>query len=552
MAKENTFEIFSKEQATGSKQAVIVTAAVVFALAGCILAHFILHPLSIPPQASLYLEYGKLIVGGRTPYVEFYDYASPLVMYVSAVPNLVAKFNPFHPIFLFNVMVWKLMMLSSILLGMLLFTTKSREQSLAPYVLTGFLLANLFFLSEFGQIHHLMIILTVPYFLARVLHVSKHKSDPRLLGVIGFLAAIGFCLDPLFLVLFFLFEAALSVEYGRLDTVCSVEFNVCIVTLVCFVIYLITQQEPMGMPYLGLPFKMMLLDYEVWNGRISYFNTTPDLRHLLYLAVLAWVLAMGLRRYCRFLVPLSLISILGFGTFVIQGKSFTYQTIPMVFTSVIILSIVFGIGLNAGLRRLNLSKNNAVCFLPVAVSLGLLCYFVYYEVDELQGVEYISLKDQGYMGEAPKSDLSLFADYIENNTNVGDRVLVINDQVVPAYPTLLQLGRKPGSAHLVCRLAKIARRVRYSRPPEVWAKTVLAEDKLWQTLKNEIDRGLIDLILVNENSMKPALDEKEVTPILLENYTPSGWVDWDRDDKKEMAIEYLGIRTSFHVYKPKK
>lgn len=61
-------------------------------------------------------------------------------------------------------------------------------------------------LNEFGQRENILVILTVPYLLLMACYLGEKKVSPCLSGFVGFLAGVGFCIKPFFLVSFFLIE----------------------------------------------------------------------------------------------------------------------------------------------------------------------------------------------------------------------------------------------------------------------------------------------------------------------------------------------------------
>lgn len=539
-----------KVRREASSTQVVFTVIPLVLVLGAILAHFLLHPLKIAPQPALFIEYGKLILDGQQPYLQFFDYVFPPVMYLYCVPNLVSNYFSIHPIQACNLCVWGLLIVSLTTSGVLLFKSKTREQSLSSFFLVGFAVANLVFIEQFGQPHHLMLLFCLPYFISRVM---GKEVDIRLLGITGFLAAIGFCLDLLFLVVFLSFEILLSLHRKTFKTMSEVDFSSCFVTLIIIGILFISQCELSGVLYANLPFTMMLLDYDTWNSQMGYIQTTPDLRMEFYFTIVVLSISLGMSKWSKFLFPLNLLIVIGFGVFVLQGKMRTYQGLLMFVPAIICLSIICGI---AGRWLISKLKSEYLvfggAFAAVVVS-GFSLFYIYNQYTGVEGLEQYSLEPQGYRGNALKKDLSIFHDVIEKHSSVNEKIMILNDQVVPAYPLLLQMGRKSANGFLTARLLKMTRRARMLKPVETWRHTAVSEENLYKHLRVEIKFKSNRLILVNKDTMGLVLDEKKITPLIKENYDLVDSCDWYKYDWKTIYpdLEYLGYKTALEVYKAK-
>ena len=518
-----------------------------------ILIHFLCHPLLIPAEAALNIEYGKLILAGKSPYLDFYDYTSPFAMYMAVLPCYISSHLPIHPILAANLCIWFALVLSTSLSSLVLMRTPSRENSLAPFLLIGFVVFNFLIRDYFGETQQLLFTFTTPYIFSRIYSSTKHDVDLRILGFCGAFAAFGFLLDPLYLLLLILFEAFICLEKGTFKSLSSADFTSCFSVLVIAGILLIVCAEPVGMSYSGFGYFMMMIDYYNWDNQLVYLGMTPDRRDLIYFSFIAVALGLSFSRRSRMISPMVAISVLGFGLYVLQGKMFTHQAIPMLFGAFMCLSLVAGVLFSWSVSRLSLkekARNTGFIAVLVLAVLGLTVYG-YLEYSDLKRADSYSLAEQGYVGASSREDLSIFADYLLKETSPGDSVLFINDQARPAYPLLLQIGRNPGSGFLSTRLLKIAHRLRFSQPVKVWQNYVVKENDLYERLKEDIRSKKPRLIIVNQDSMGPALEEKLVSKEILDSYEPKGFLDWNEDKDSHPPFEYTGYRTAFHVFKLK-
>ncbi|MBK7841277.1 MAG: hypothetical protein IPJ49_27065 [Candidatus Obscuribacter sp.] len=49
-----------------------------------------LHPLNVSADQSVYLQCGELILQGKVPYRDFFDFNPPLIMYINVIPVALA------------------------------------------------------------------------------------------------------------------------------------------------------------------------------------------------------------------------------------------------------------------------------------------------------------------------------------------------------------------------------------------------------------------------------------------------------------------------------
>ena len=130
----------------------------------------IVDPLWISLDAAINLQYGDLLLDGKTPYVDFVDTNPPIIFYLSAAPVLLARALDAHPIPVFTLLVVALVGCSVLTLASLLSRARaSVSPAEARWLTTAW--AGVSFLAwqcgHFGQREHLWVLAYVPFFVLR-------------------------------------------------------------------------------------------------------------------------------------------------------------------------------------------------------------------------------------------------------------------------------------------------------------------------------------------------------------------------------------------------
>ncbi|HMY02717.1 MAG TPA: hypothetical protein PKA48_05155, partial [Candidatus Obscuribacter sp.] len=60
-------------------------------LSGANFLYWSMHPLSISADQSVYVQSGLLLLQGKVPYLDFFDFNPPLIVYLNVIPVLVAR-----------------------------------------------------------------------------------------------------------------------------------------------------------------------------------------------------------------------------------------------------------------------------------------------------------------------------------------------------------------------------------------------------------------------------------------------------------------------------
>ncbi|MBU6453217.1 MAG: hypothetical protein KGS72_15650, partial [Cyanobacteria bacterium REEB67] len=186
----------------------------VFAAAGILLGHYLLHQLSISAESAVRLSEAQLMLAGAVPYVDFFDNVSPFYIYFNLLPASLSQLMHLHPILIFNCLICLLFVLSALALISFSAVGTGRATWRNPLCgskwpcLLAFVSLVLFQPVHFGQANQLFFIAMTPYIVCRALRLRGLRIGSKLALLVGM--AVGLCvlLDPLYAIFFLIFEAS--------------------------------------------------------------------------------------------------------------------------------------------------------------------------------------------------------------------------------------------------------------------------------------------------------------------------------------------------------
>ncbi len=153
-------------------------------------------------DVSWLLEATRRMLAGGTYARDFFETNPPLILYLYLPPVMLSKLSAIPLPLLFRGYLFLLACLS---LGLCSYLVKKIFQRTEGLISTLFLLtlAVIFLIlpcHDFGQRDHLLIILSLPYFLLMVCRLQKIVLPYSLALILGFVAALGFSIKPHFLI----------------------------------------------------------------------------------------------------------------------------------------------------------------------------------------------------------------------------------------------------------------------------------------------------------------------------------------------------------------
>lgn len=521
------------------------------------LVHFILFAISIPAEAALSYQCGLLIAEGKIPFIDFFEVSSPALMYLNAIPAMFGSMVPFvHPIVVFHVFVVALIAGSCYLSALILFRQRFREQAHAPLFIIGFAFLNLIMINEAGQREHLFLLLYTPFFVCRWLTWTNQKCDEKLSLIAGIAGGVAACLDPLFLVALMAMELFFLVSKLKLSPFRSREVVAALAVVALYFLHFFLFPIDYAHLYFNWALPMVLCDYRVFDERLYWVNKTPDLRNLIYFIIFLIACSLGLRRWCSLIAPCIGFCLLGFGLLIFEGKSMTYQALPMIFggglAAFLSLSVVLHwIAKEKDLK--SLFKPPVVTTMILLLALGFIGVKLYL-ANDAKRLNPLDLSTVGYWGWCYNTDLPIrsglptFSTILLRDTKVGDTALILNDRVRPAYPLLLQYNRKPG--YLLTGYAmRMSRRLMESTPEKAFEYRGQQFNMFSRLIKDIEKKPNIILIEKSDDSLGKVLNEHQLMDTINKYYVPSlNLAEWP-DSEYVPDYDFFGFRNGLYVYR---
>ncbi|GEM_PF-1048300 len=179
-----------------------------------------LQPRMINDDAAMYLHCGQFILDGQLPYLDFIELNPPFVMYLFAVPAMIAKLVPLDIVRTFFLFV------TLYTAGMYLVMRRglSRTGIAAGHlslILLMWVAYSMWELEkfEFGKKEHLFVLLYLPGFLLRWRRWEGYSIGRIEAVVLGLLAGAAVCMKPHFLIIALLPELYWLLIHRRLRAV---------------------------------------------------------------------------------------------------------------------------------------------------------------------------------------------------------------------------------------------------------------------------------------------------------------------------------------------
>lgn len=415
------------------------------------------HPLLTFSDQAAYLVMAQLVAEGKLPYIDFFEWNPPLIMYLNLIPLVIAKQLHLPIIAVFNYSVISLCAFSAVM-SLHLATKYMSKQQLTAFL--PFIFAATYFnldqTTNIGEREHLFIVAYLPFLILRGLAWQGQKISRLDAIVSAVVAAVGMALKPQFAASALLVELCFYYQFKTIKVFARPEIYT---VMVVFLLYL---------------FGLMLLPAKVWD---MYFNQVVPLyvnglkyssRALIYMLrhdpnfyipfvhmLVTLPLALLYSRYNRWIAPLGVFTLSFVFHYVYGNQAWPYRYIPMTASLFMLDGLLIGMLLEKISTRLNQSKLTSL-FVGFTI-LGAASYTTYSQLSGENANRAINsrpfdLANVGYSGTCLGSDFDPLVFSILSQTKLDDSVIFIGNGIDPGFPAILQTGRKPGSRYLFCSL----------------------------------------------------------------------------------------------------
>jgi hypothetical protein len=386
---------------------------------------------------ALNLYCGRMLLEGKLPYVDFIDLNPPLIMYLSALPHLLARALPVGPIPIFSFAVLGLAGWSSWSLRAQLKRAGeplSEMATLLTLVWAGVTLELLAVGKPYGQREHLFMLLYLPFFALRLARWSGRSLVPARAIALGVAAGVGACLKPFFLASALLPELSWILMHRRKAPLKAPELGAFVGVSLVYAAHFLFLPEGVRASLFGRWIPFVARHYGVYDATVTQLFQRPTFDVLrgtgvVALSALVVLLAYALRRapIGALVKPLAAFVLGASASFFLQHKGWPYHQIPTKAAAL----------LACAAAALHLAGR-----LPVewrrAAALGLVLVYCGYAATKAATPLFHGRAD-------PNLPLKTA---LAQHTRPGDEVMVLSTSVIPTFATIVELDRKNGSRYL--------------------------------------------------------------------------------------------------------
>lgn len=433
------------------------------------------HPLLTYPDQSAYFAMAEMITQGKVPYIDFFEWNPPLIMYLNLIPVCISRFLHVPGPLAINFSVLGLSAFSSFLSLWIAYKYLSKQNFVA---ILPMLFAVAYFSQELlinnGEREHLFVLCYLPYFVLRSIvwrNASKqgqNEFDDGQVKVVderpvskfdavlcGLLAGIGMALKPQFVASAFIVELFFYCQFKTIRSFVRPEIYSLISVFLVYLLLCLLLPPAVWDVYFHqvVPLYLSGLSYSS-ETLLLMLRTNSDFYLPFLHLILTLSAAIALSRYSPLIAPLAAFSLSFLFHFIYGAQSWPYRFLPMSAGLFMIDGLIFSIVLNAVLRRLSLQRLMQWVLAGVMLCVAVLLTYqvINIEKDCHKSAELFDMSPLGYEGKCLKSDLDPLFFFIVDKTKPTDSAFFMGTGIGPGYPAILQSGRQQGSRYIFCLL----------------------------------------------------------------------------------------------------
>lgn len=478
----------------------------------------------MPGEVALRIDCARLMLQGKTPYVDFFVLDSPVALLLAFVPVKLASllgiedgYNFARYTFVFE---WLLSISSLALTTKLIWRRKQLRQSLwCRTMLLSIAVFNIACVYQFGQPEHLLMLGLTPYLLARWLEYTGRtvsKAEALLCGTMGGIAIL---LDPFFLVCPVAIELALITYFMRLPVRLFSPLTALIASASALSAIIAAAGTTMIDNYFSYVHPLVILDRQTFDIRLYGFNSHPDTRPVIYLMLFSSLLVLALRSKNSLSTPLIVLCWLGFSYYVAECKGYFFQAVPMFWCAGLVATNYGALFLQDGrrwARRKRWRNPRPAVIVGCLTALGALAFlFVQHKAQQMADSAHFRLVNSGMR------DIQNFRNVLLDQTKPGERVLVFNNNVAPAYPLITLHDRAPGSRILWSFPLPILTRLR-DMPWISDSERQRLTKFYFDIIKEDLAKEPPVMIITETGPVNEALNREGVGKIIREHFIDDG------------------------------
>lgn len=499
-----------------------------FLSAGAIL-FYLSHPLYTNPDNSIYLEMADMILSGKVPYQDFFEWNPPLIMYLNILPVLLARLWSQPVTLCFNLLTLTSCLASAIFSLRLItrYMSPGRQTVFIPAVLAAVVHTSIQTVN-FGEREHLFVIAYLPFFILRYLRWQGAPLGAYTAILAGLIGGLGLAMKPQFFLcagaaeLLMLLQRQPGITIRRCliapETAAALLPSAAHLALLASLPgkawdVIFNQVIPLynhGFKYSSRALMFMLKGHSAFTSQIQNF-------------LIAAVLVFWLGRYESWLWSCLAFMLLALVNYLAGGQAWSYRMIPMDFAAYLIIGAAIGIAIKA-VCSIGTSETRRWSRLVCAIAVFSTCWYAanyHYQAwrADQSELDFFKLEEVGFDGRSPERDVDPLFHVIVANTEPTDKVVFIGNGIEPGYPAILQSGRHCGSRYLFGLPMLIQYCIDLAEPGPDWQQLM---KQVLKDYEEDINKNRPRLVLVQRIPMEALLREGGLYRTALKDYTLMG------------------------------
>ncbi|MBP9091742.1 hypothetical protein KBI23_11975 [bacterium] len=419
------------------------------------------HPLLTYPDQSAYFAMAEMITQGKLPYVDFFEWNPPLIMYLNLIPVFISRLFHLPGPLAINFSVLGLSAASSFLSLWIAYKYLSKQDFVA---ILPMLFAVAYFSQDLlvntGEREHLFVLSYLPYFVLRSIVWQSEVGNPKAISkfdavLCGLLAGVGLALKPQFVASAFIVELFFYCQFKTIRSFVRPEIYSLISVFIVYLVLCLFLPPAVWDVYFHqvVPLYLSGLSYSS-ETLLLMLRTNSDFYLPFLHLILTLSAAIALSRYSPLIAPLAAFSLSFLFHYIYGAQSWPYRFLPMSAGLFMLDGLIFSIVLSLVLTRLRLQQLTRPVLAGAMLCLaGSLTYQVInIERDCRKGAGLFDMRPLGYEGKCLKSDLDPLFFFIVDKTKPTDGAFFMGTGIGPGYPAILQSGRQQGSRYIFCLL----------------------------------------------------------------------------------------------------
>lgn len=504
------------------------------------LYYFLLHPLMIGPDQSVYLAMGELLLSGKVPYRDFYDFNLPSIIYWSTIPVLLGRLGPVPLAVVFNFFVYFNLLLSLMTLGAIFWLFRKHIDSrFCIPVMAGLVFLQQMILYDIGQREHLFVLFYLPYFFLRYfrltapdgLKANLNVTVDRLISVLCGLFALAVYIKPYFLAYIIPLEIATYIVVGaggiKNKILSALEVKVFLIGTVLYLLHFaLYPAEALSILFTHAFPLYTTGAYWYQNSSIACLSCLDNFYVITIIFLASLFLAIPLSRQTKLIAPLLCFNSIGFFIYIFFSTAWTYRYLPVLGGSLILLFVeIWLLCAMCFSKCRNLPALVGLILYP-PLALVAVCIFAWQQVSfytkEVLAVETIELHSMGQLLSACRRETSPVFLSLLKLSKANDKVVAISSGVFPGYPPVVLTGRQPGSRYLHGMLLPMLDISHQRASDESGEKYRLLLDEAVKNYGADIIANKPVLIYIQGGEIREILEDRHFSELYLKDYQDLG------------------------------